>query len=30
MFHELEKIALPADETPGLIDKRLEEMDKDG
>lgn len=30
VFHELEKIALPAAETPGLIDKRLEEMDKDG
>jgi hypothetical protein len=29
-FHELEKIALPAAETPGLIDKRLEETDKDG
>lgn len=29
-FHELEKIALPATETPGLIDKRLEEMDKEG
>lgn len=29
IFFELEKIALPAAETPRLIDKRLEEMDKD-
>lgn len=27
-FYELEKLALPASETPRLIDKRLEEMDK--
>lgn len=30
IFVELEKIALPASETPRLIDKRLEMMDKEG
>jgi transcriptional regulator with XRE-family HTH domain len=29
IFFELEKIALPASETPRLIDKRLEEMDNE-